>query len=339
MKQLFVFSLLVFGFYISDAQDQDAKKLYSTAKDYMKQGDYDNAEMVLNNALKLDPGSLDMLKDLAFVEILKRDFAKSIEISKVLVERDDADEQTFQILGMAYKAIAEYKECNKLYKKGLKKFPTSAVLYNEFGELLAMQKDLINAIQQWEKGIESDPEYSSNYYNAVNYYSKAGNIIPILIYGEIFLNLESYTTRTADIKALLLEAYKALYAGENFNKLIQDKRNNNFEKRFLETLQKSISLATGGITAESLTAIRTRFVLDWFHNSTKDDFPFRLFEHQRYLLSEGLFEAYNQWIFATAANPSAYQAWVQTHEKQAANFKAFQQSRVFRIPKGQYYLN
>jgi hypothetical protein len=29
--------------------------------------------------------------------------------------------QTFQILGLTYKAIAEYKECKKLYKKALAK--------------------------------------------------------------------------------------------------------------------------------------------------------------------------------------------------------------------------
>ena len=69
---------------------------------------------------------------------------------------------------MTYKAIAEYKECTKLYKKGIKKFPKSGILYNEYGELLAMNKDLNGAIEIWEKGIEVDPNFSSNYYQKEN---------------------------------------------------------------------------------------------------------------------------------------------------------------------------
>ena len=337
MKRILVLVFLFFSVSASFAQQQDAKQLYATAKEFMRQGDYDNATLVLNSALKQDPSNLDMLKDLAFLNYLKRDFARSIEISKTLIEREDADEQCFQMLGITYKAIAEHKECNKLYKRGLKKFPNSGVLYNDFGELLAIDKDINGAIEQWEKGIEIAPNYSSNYYNAANYYARVENIFPVLIYGELFINLESYSTRTADIKAILLEAYKKLFTGDNITKLMNDKQAGNFQRSFLATIEKSTSLAAEGLTPENLTAIRTRFILDWYHEKSQDKFPFRLFDHQQYLLQEGLFDAYNQWIFGAAASPSAYQIWNQSNEKKAADFKQFQHSRVFKIPTGQYY--
>lgn len=336
MKKLFVFSFLIFSFYTSFAQQQNAQQLYATAKDFMRQGDYDNTILVLNNALKLQPNDLEMLKDLAFVNYLKRDFSRSIELSKLLIEREDADEQTFQVLGLAYKAIAEYKECNKLYKRGLKKFPQSGVLYNELGELLAITKNLNEAIIEWENGIEFSPNYSSNYYNATNFYAGNENIFRVLIYGEIFINLESYSTRTAQVKALLLEAYKKLFSN-NFTNLKNDKKNSAFAKLFFLTIEKSKNIAAEGITPENLNAIRTRFLLDWQHEKNQNTFPFRLFDHQQYLLNQGLFEAYNQWIFGAAASPSAYQTWIQNHDKQSAYFKQFQQSRVFKISSGQYY--
>src|ERR1035437_5929610 len=155
MKQLLVFSFFIISSCFAFTQEQDAKKLYATAKDFMKQGDYENATLVLNNALKQEPDNIDMLKDMAFLSYLKRDFGKSIEVGKTLIERPDVDEQTFQILGMAYKSIAENKECEKLYQRGLKKFPNSGVLHNEFGELIAIQKNMPAAIEQWEKGIET----------------------------------------------------------------------------------------------------------------------------------------------------------------------------------------
>lgn len=337
MKRFLVCILFLFSVCLSSvAQEQDAKQLYSKAKDLMKQGDYDNATLVLNSALKEDPNNLEMLKDLSYISFLKRDFAKSIEISKTLIERLDADEQTFQLLGMSYKAIAEYKECEKMYKLALKKFPKSGVLYNEYGEMMAQNKNLNGAITLWESGIQWDPGYSSCYFNAANFYAQNDNIFLEIIYGEMFLNLESYSTRSADVKGLLLEAYKKLYAGD-LSRLANDKKRSTFEQLYFATLAKSSSLASEGINADNLTAIRTRFILDWFNTKNDTRFPFRLFSHQQYLLREGLFDAYNQWIFGAANSPSAYQVWLDVHDKQAAAFKQFQQSRIFKVPMGQYY--
>lgn len=337
MKRFLVFILFLFSVFSLIAQDQDAKQLYATAKEFMRQADYDNAILVLNSAIKQDPGNLEMLQDLSYINFLKRDFAKSIEISKVLIERPDAEEQTFQLLGMDYKAIADYKECDKMYKLALKKFPKSGVLYNESGELMALQKNKTGSIAQWEKGIEQDPGYSGNYFNASNYYALNDNLLYEIIYGEIFLNLESYSTRSADVKGLLLEAYKKIYYDGTLSKLMNDKKKSGFEQLYLATLAKSSSLASEGVTAENLTAIRTRFVLDWFSEKNDAKYPFRLFSHQQYLLREGLFDAYNQWIFGAANSPSAYQVWIDVHDKQAVAFKQFQQSRVFKVPAGQNY--
>ena len=77
---------------------------------------------------------------------------------------------------------------------------------------------------------------------------------------------------------------------------------------FLQTMNKQSIVAAAGINAETLTMIRTRFILDWFHDYAAK-FPFRLFELQRQLLQEGMFDAYNQWIFGTAQNLAAYQNW------------------------------
>ena len=82
--------------------------------------------------------------------------------------------------------------------------------------------------------------------------------------------------------------------------------------------------------------IRTRFILDWYaNNATK--YPFRLFDYQRQLLSEGMFNAYNQWLFGTTENLAAYENWTKTHTEEYNNFSAFQKNRVFRMPPGQYY--
>lgn len=320
---------------------QTAQELHETAKTFMRQGDYDNALLVIKRAAEKEPDNLEILKDLAFIYFLNRDYANAMQVGKPLIERADADVQTFQILGLTYKAIAEYKECRKLYKKALIKFPESGVIYNEYGELLAMDNELNNAIIQWEKGIEVDANYSSNYYNAVKYYAQnqKPDLFWIAIHGENFVNLESYTARTKEVKKIVLEAYKKMYVNTDLTNNLKGKNISPFEQEVMNILNNSISIASDGINADNLMAIKTRFVLDWFEKGDGEKYPFRLFDHYQHMLKEGIFEAYTQWLFGAAANNDAYELWIKANDKQAEAFKKFQTARVYKIPKGQYYRN
>ncbi|HYC40588.1 MAG TPA: tetratricopeptide repeat protein [Chitinophagaceae bacterium] len=331
-KVRLLFSVLLLGF-ASLAQD-DVKTLHETAKNFMVTGDFDNAILVLNRALVVDKNNLDLQKDLAMTHYLKRDYVKALETVKVIVDRDDADVVSFQIAGNVYKALEEVKDAEKLYKKALKKFPKSGPLYSEYGELLWAAKDY-SAIGQWEKGIQVDPAYPGNYYNAALFYFYTKDKVWSLIYGEIFVNMESLSERGAAMKQLLLQGYKEkLFAEADVMK--GDDKRSEFAKAFLQSMAKQSGLARKGVTTEVLTMIRARFILDWFATYS-NRFPFRLFDYQRQLLQEGMFEAYNQWLFGVHENLPAYDTWIRMHDEQYKNFVAFQKSRVFRMPAGQYY--
>ena len=227
----------------------------------------------------------------------------------------------------------QVKDAEKIYKKGIKKFSSSGPLYNDYGETLWSQGD-VSAIKQWERGIEKDPQFSGNYYNAARYYYFTTDKIWSIIYGELFLNLETFTSRTAEMKGIMLENYKKLFTDISQLKSVHDK--NNFEQAFLENIIKESELVTAGITPESLTMIRTRFILNWFQ-ANPGKLSFQLFDFQKQLLQDGLFDAYNQWIFGVAQNLTAYQNWITTHPQEYADFNKFQKGRMFKVPAGQYY--
>jgi tetratricopeptide (TPR) repeat protein len=169
MKRYFlVFSISLFGLIVS-AQTDDPKTLYENAKTFMQRGDFDNAVIILNRALQMDKNNLDMQKDLAMSYYYKRDYIKALDQVKILLDRNDADVVCYQIGGNVYKALEDVKDCERVYKAGLKKFPNSGPLYSEYGELLWEKKDF-SSIDQWEKGIKVDPGYSGNYYNAARFY-------------------------------------------------------------------------------------------------------------------------------------------------------------------------
>ena len=332
MKKGFFLGALLIAIY-SSSLAQDANSLHQSAKTFMRQGDYNNAIVVLNNALKKDPRNLEIQKDLAFTYYLQRNYSKALETAKPLLERKDADEQCYQITGLVYKAIEERKECEKMYKQGLKRFPNSGVLYNEYGEMLWTKQDY-DAIKWWEKGIEMDPNYSSNYYNACKYYYLSYDKVWSLIYGEIFVNLESDSKRTPEIKNILLEGYKKLFSDSKIPKNQGTKVL--FVPTYLTVMNDQSMTVSPGITAESLTILRSKFVLEWFDKNAAK-FPFRLFEYHRQLLKEGLFDAYNQWIFGAAQNLTDFQNWTTIHADEYNRFINFQRNRVFKLPSGQYY--
>lgn len=335
MKRLFSSLIALLITLFSVAQPGDTKTLQETARTFMRSGDFENAIIVLTRALQQDNKNLELQKDLVMSYYLKRDYAKALVGVKELVDREDADVVTYQIAGNVYKALEEAKECDKLYKKALKKFPTSGPLLSEYGELLWAVKDF-SAIDYWEKGIKVDPAYSGNYYNAAMYYFYAKDKVWSLLYGEIFVNMESLGERGAAMKELLLQGYKEKLFANADMMAGEEKNKSEFAKSFIAGMSKQSSLANKGITTEVLTMIRTRFILDWYAtNATK--YPFRLFDYHRQLLTEGMFNAYNQWLFGPSENLAAYDNWTKTHAEEYNGFNTFQRSRIFRMPPGQYY--
>jgi len=330
MKRLFSFVLSLSV--AAGAWAQPAQSPQETARAYMRAGDWNNSILVLRAALQGDPNNLDYQKDLAMSYLYKRDFAKALEVVKPMLDRDDADVVTYQIGGNVYKALEEVKDADKLYKKGLKKFPKSGPLYSEYGELLWDKKDY-SAIQQWEKGIEADPSYAGNYYNAASYYYFTKDKIWTLIYGEIFVNMEYLTERATEVKRMLLTTYQEKLFSDDTK---DDKKMSDFARAVLQTYNKQLALTGKGITIESLNMIRTRFILDWF-NTYATKFPFKLFDYQQQLIRGGMFEAYNEWLFGPVDNLSAFDQWSRANSEAYTKFTEFQQARVFKMPPGQHY--
>ena len=334
VRILGIFLLLIVVTSLVFSQEKDPKKIIEAAKVFARQGDFNNAILIINRGLESNKNDLALLKDLAFYQFLKKDYAAAMETARPFATRKDADEQAFQVLAMVYKSLEEYKECERLYKAALKKYPRSGVLHNEYGELLWLEKQFNEAVKYWEKGIQLDPNYPGNYYHAARYYYMSTDKIWGLLYGEIFINLESFTERTIEVKGMLNEGYKKLFIDKDLTK--NQNTRNEFTRACLETFQPLSSMVANGIFPESLTALRTRFNLDWASRHASR-FPYRLFEHHKQLLRMGLFSAYDQWIFGSVSDLQSYESWVKAHPEEQAEFQKLQQNRLFKLPEGQYY--
>ncbi|SFE28112.1 Tetratricopeptide repeat-containing protein [Chitinophaga sp. CF118] len=350
MRDSLLKTMLFVGLLFSSAiaSAQDSKELYNTATSFIRDGDYANAILVLNQALQMEPDNVEFRKQLGFAYYLQGDMSKSKNIIESLLNKKEADAQLYQIAGNIYQARQEWKTAQKLYEKGLKKFPESGELYNDNGQLLMFLKIYEGGMGSWLKGIEKDPNFPSNYYNAARAYAYTKDVLWIIIYGEIFVNLESYTDRTAEVRNMLIDAYKKLYNDPSIlSKAVEEQQQQatkkskrpsaaEFENNYLAAMGKQVGVVMTGIDPESLTMLRTRFLLDWY-NFSGLRFPYALFDFQRTLLREGMFEAYNQWIFGPVANQAAFKAWTSLHKSDYDGFLQFQRSHTLKMRPDEHY--
>jgi hypothetical protein len=188
----------------------------------------------------------------------------------------------------------------------------------------------MSCIQYWEKGIQNDPNYSKNYYNACLFYNNTNEKIWALLYGEIFINLDPQGKKTPEMKELLLNNYRYLFSKSALDSLAPS--NNIFIQKLLANIYKQHSVIEEKVTASTLTMLRTRFILDWYYD-TSEASSFQLFDYHKQLLEQGLFEAYNQWLFGSTDDLIKFQNWTQLHNTEYKAFIQFQQSKLFKIKR------
>ena len=320
------------------ASAQSVEELHQQGINYMQQGDYANAIIVLKRAVDgTNAPQTALINDLGVAYFMAGQFQTGYQLMVPLAETTLADDQTFVIAAMNLRGGKNNEEAEQVYRMGLSRFPASGALHADYGDFLQNKppgKDgKVPSITYWEKGIEVDPAYPINYYHAANYYHKYNNNFWAAIYGEMFINMESYTNRTVEMKNLVFDAYKRMYAFE----LQNGNSNSEFESGTKQTLSALGGLVKSGITPEILTAVRTRFILDWYNNGGSQRYPFSLFQYHKYLLEQGLFDAYNQWLFGSVASLNAFQNWTRLNAEQYASFNQDRMQNRFSTGLNQYY--
>ncbi len=101
-------------------------------------------------------------------------------------------------------------------------------------------------------------------------------------------------------------------------------------------MAKQVSVIATGIEPESLIMLRTRFLLDWY-KFYGVKYPYALFDFQRKLLRDGMYEAYNIWLFGPAANQAEYKSWTALHKAEYDNFTTWQRNHPLKLRNDEFY--
>jgi tetratricopeptide (TPR) repeat protein len=203
--------LLLFTTQISYGQTNKEKALAKANEGVRledEEGKIDEAIKLFEEAQQLDPENIDYPYEIAYACIRKKEYKKASDILEKLLNHKDVNPLIYQALGNAYDYQENTDKANETYVKGIKLFPNSGPLYLESGNMKMLKDDYSGALTYYEKGIEKDPKFPSNYYWASKIFCSSNEVVWGLIYGEIFINLERNSKRAVEISKLLYNTYQ-----------------------------------------------------------------------------------------------------------------------------------
>jgi tetratricopeptide (TPR) repeat protein len=305
----------------------EVARMQESARSYLNKADYSNAIMMYAQAIRMAPGDVSLRRDLAYAYFLSGDLDKAQETINPIVNSTEADEQTFQLASAIENKLGNTSKAKRIINNGISKYEQSGLLYNTKGNLLLGDKKTKDALEAYNKGIQVEPSFASNYFSAAKIYSENKEAVWALLYAEIYLNLDPYNNKTVEMKNILFNNYTVLFMPNKNDKLPDFNSNSNTTNstpQFIDAFKQCMTLGTtvirDGINTENLIMLRTRFLLNWNKNFSIN-YPYTLFTMQQKMLRDGVYDAYNQWLFGAMDNSSQFSLWVKTNSKEYAAFE------------------
>ncbi len=116
---------------------------------------FDSTRVLLEDALKLDPTSQELLVEQAYYYAVEGDFEKAIDISKRNIENNPNDANSINVLGLLYRNAGRIDEAIPLFRQGLSLEPTKIeVYYYNLGSCYETLGLYAEALQYYKPVIE-----------------------------------------------------------------------------------------------------------------------------------------------------------------------------------------
>ncbi len=333
MKKFITFLIIIIS-YTSYSQS-DKEKALQYGREGIKlvdNGKINEGIKLFEKASGLDPENIIYPYEIAYANYMLKNYDESISICEKLKSRADAIDEIYRLLGNSYDVTGNQTKALEIYKEGISKFPGSGKLYHETGVCYSGMKEYENAINSFQKGIEAEPNYSSNYYDLSKLYYFSEEELWALLYAETFINLERNSKRTAEISKLLYDTYKKgiIIKGEkeayiSFSKspdLTADKLllfETNYEAGF------SLAMITAddkSLSLKSISEMRQAFFKIWFEKGFNEKYRIGLIDYIRDIYDKGYGDAYDYYIMGYGDEDFVTE-WASNNKDQYRKFEKY----------------
>lgn len=318
----------------------EVENLYKQAREYHSQGNLREAIIRYQQAIQIAPEIVLLHRELAQAYYLAQGYDDAIATLQPIISQNMADAETYKIMAQCLVAKRENKKAKKLLKDAITALPDAGTLYHQMGLVYELDNETVYALESWLEGIEKAPEYHLNYYEAARTYMNTDKPVWVILYGEIFVNIEHHTKRAYDTRAMIMNAYRQMFTSLATGTIPKfgtgGTEAESFEQAVYDTYIKLSPVMSDGYTTENLAMLRTRFIMDWTLQYAQK-YPFSLFARHDYMIRNGYFDAYNQWLFGKVENQQQYDAWTRFHQDAVPRLEGWMQQYPYKASPGEFY--
>ncbi len=148
---------------------------FTRAQLELKNGNIDQALDYMTKALKSEPDSLYLKREIAFLYVEKEDYNSAMEIFSEITEKDPNNIEALIMLGRIKQAQKSYEEAIPAYRKVLELDPKQHDIYLLLGGLFIEKNDASSALNIFNKMIHYFPDSYAAYFFLGKIYMDQGN--------------------------------------------------------------------------------------------------------------------------------------------------------------------
>jgi tetratricopeptide (TPR) repeat protein len=323
--------------------NKEAERLYYDGRELMSTGKLEYAINTFLTAMKQEPQNMWLMRDLGKAYSYNLNYTEALNWLNEAMQSPYADDQCYQLKAECLDAQGLHKSARKTLQRGLSLFPQSGLLYHEMGKHKAeFDHNTRAAMGYWLDGIRIAPSNRLNYYEVVKVFSRTNKVVWVIVYGEIFVNLEPETPRADEVRSLMLAALQRIISNNasvsNEVKAAYLPDNGNFESAVFNSIYKYRSVFNDGLNIENWVILKSRIAMDWRVHFW-DVYPFSLFAFHDELMRNGNFEMYNEWLIGKQLNETAHNMQINKFHTEWENFLKYKLALPYQPKSSDFYVD
>lgn len=337
---------------------QSSRELIKEAIDEMENKQYDNAMLLLQKAEKVAPTDMAPVYEMGMLYYIQGKHAEAIPFFKKTTTGNyvNVSDMGYAMLGNCYDLKKDSINAIKSYEDGHKRFPQSGRLWTEEGNLYYGRKNFDKALCCYEKSIKTEPAFASPYRNAASIWSMTSECFQMMMFAELFMNLEPTGRRNELTSEMLYDAFNEAIVFGDTNAHVT------LTKNMVATVEKKEVILPMPATYEAgfMTGFTTVLMKrhetknkekmklseiynlyksandKWFEMKHNKRYPNLVLERQKALIEQKLLEPYVYWLFRMK-NMQEYKDWITKNNALMEQFITWMKNNPIVVNKDNIY--
>jgi tetratricopeptide (TPR) repeat protein len=138
------------------------------------QGDIKSAEAVFLKVTEMDPGYADGWVNVGRARVQEGNMSAAEEILRQALKVDPSLASAHFFLGLALKSLGRYDESLEHFRSAAARYPRDRVVRNQIGRVLFLKRLFRDAVGEFQKVLDVDPEDLQAHYNLMLSYQGLG---------------------------------------------------------------------------------------------------------------------------------------------------------------------